>query len=232
MIKFHIAACLMATALVAAPAMAQTTMQPAAPPPAGDAAPPLQAQPGMTQPGTTVTQDAPAPATGMTQQPMAPATDLAAQDQPGHDLRLEGGFIAQQSPDHVLATDLIGVNVIGADDASIGSVKDLVMDGQNRLAGVVVGVGGFLGIGEKSVGIPIDALNFVPDVEATATIGTGVPGARDIAEIRVPMTREQLDDAPTFSRLETPGGAMTPPGVAPGTPPDTAPGAQPPAQAN
>jgi hypothetical protein len=227
MIRNHIAACLVATALVAAPAMAQTTMQPAAPPAAGDTAQPLQAQPG-----TTTTQDAPAPATGMTQQPMAPATDMAEQDPPGHDLRLEGSLIAQQSPDHILANDLIGVNVIGADDASIGSVKDLVMDGQNRLVGIIVGVGGFLGIGEKSVGIPIDALNFVPDVEATATIGTGAPGARDIAEIRVPMTREQLDDAPTFSRLETPGGAMTPPGVAPGSPPATAPGAQPPAQAN
>jgi sporulation protein YlmC with PRC-barrel domain len=258
MIKNHIAACLMATALVAAPAMAQTT-QPATPPAAGDTTQPLQTQPGMTQPGTTqpgTTQDAPAadtaqqptdtmptdaPATGTATTDTAPAdtttTDLAIQDPPGHDLRLEGNFIAQQSPNHTLANDLIGVNVIGADDSSIGAVKDLVMDGENRLVGIVVGVGGFLGIGEKSVAIPMDAANIVPEVDATAATGAGAETAREIEEIRVSMTREQLDEAPEFARLERPApamdapapGGMAPGGMAPGGAPGAAPGGMEPA---
>jgi sporulation protein YlmC with PRC-barrel domain len=224
MIKHHIAACLMATALVAVPAFAQTDIQPATPPAAGETTEPravesarIQAQPTEIQP----TQAQPTQA-----QPQQ--TEMVAQP-PGHDLRLEGRFIAQQSPNHQLASDLMGVRVIGADDVTIGSVKDLVMDGENRLVGIVVGVGGFLGIGEKSVGIPVDELRFVPDVDATAAIGTGDGGAYAVEEIRITMTREQLDDAPQFGRLEAPSPAMTTPGTAPGAVPDAG---QPPARAN
>lgn len=215
MIRHHIAACLVATALVAAPALAQTDTQPTTPPAADDTMQPMQAQPAPVQAQPAPTEQMP--------------TDMAAQQPPGHDLRLEGRFIAQQSPNHQLASVLMGTNVIGADDVTIGSVKDLVMDGQNRLVGIVVGVGGFLGIGEKSVGIPVDELRFVPEVDATAAIGTGVPGAHAVEEIRITMTREQLDDAPQFSRLEAPSPAMTPPGTAPGAAPEIG---QPPAQAN
>lgn len=243
MIKNHIAACLMATALVAAPAMAQTTMQPTTPPAAGDTTQPLQAQPGTSQPGTSqpgmsqpeVTQDAPATTTD-TARPTdtigtdTTTTDLAVQDQPGHDLNLEGGFIVRQSPNHTLANDLLGVNVIGADDSSIGSVKDLVMDGQNRLVGIVVGVGGFLGIGEKSVAIPMDAATIVPDVDTTAATAPGEATAREIEEIRVSMTREQLDEAPEFARLDRPAPATGAPGdMAPGAAPGAAPGGMAPA---
>lgn len=224
MIKHHIAACLMATALVAAPAFAQTDIQPTTPPAAGETM-----QPGATQPAPMQTQPMQAqPIQAQPIQAQPEQTEMAVQPL-GHDLRLEGRFIAQQSPNHQLASDLMGVRVIGADDVTIGSVKDLVMDGENRLAGIVVGVGGFLGIGEKSVGIPVDELRFVPDVDATAAIGTGIPGAHAVEEIRITMTREQLDDAPQFGRLEAPSPAMTPPGTAPGAVPDAG---QPPAQAN
>jgi sporulation protein YlmC with PRC-barrel domain len=241
MIKNHIAACLMATALVAAPAMAQTTVPPATPPAAGDTTQPLQtqpdatqpgaAQPGATEPGTPqpgttqpdVTQDT-APPTTDTAQPTGTmetdtTTEMAVQDQPGHDLEIQNGFIVQQSANHTLANDILGVNVIGADDSSIGSVKDLVMDGENRLVGLVVGVGGFLGIGEKSVAIPMDAVTIVPDVDTTAATAPGEATAREIEEIRVSMTREQLDDAPEFARLDPPAPAMDAPGAAPGAAP-------------
>jgi len=211
MLKQHIAVCLMATALVAAPAIAQTDTQPATPPAAGDTMQPRPVEPGTAQQTEGEAQ-----------------TEMAAQDAAGHDLHLEGSFIARQSANHTLANDLIGVRVIGVDDSSIGSVKDLVMDGENRLVGIVVGVGGFLGIGEKDVAIPMDELALVPDVDATAAVGTGEATAREIDEVRVRMTREQLDEAPEFARLERAAPVMDPPATAPGA----APGGMAPAQPN
>ncbi len=234
MLKTHIAACLMASALVAAPALAQTGTQPAQAPAAGDTMQPPVNEQGApadtqaTQPATedpTVTERSvpitTVPATGSAdtaQQPAAePTQEVAAQEPPGADLQIEGGVIAMQSPNHVLANDLIGVNVIGADDASIGSVKDLVLDAEHRVVGVLVGVGGFLGIGEKEIGLPMAELNIVPDVDTTAAVGSGEAQAREIEEIRVNMTREQLTDAAEFTRLEPPAPdpAMAP-GAAPG----------------
>jgi sporulation protein YlmC with PRC-barrel domain len=235
MLKTHIAACLMATALVAAPAFAQTGTAPAQPPAAGDTTQPRVNQQEMpaatqgTQPGTTETtvpierpatdtaQQPPAPATDTAQQPAAGTTDVAVQEAPGADLQIEGGVIVMQSPQHLLVNDLIGVNVIGADDASIGSVKDLVLDAEHRVVGVIVGVGGFLGIGTKNVALPMADLNIVPDVDTTAALGTGEATAREIEEIRVNMTREQLEEAPEFARLDPPA-PPSEPAVAPGAP--------------
>jgi sporulation protein YlmC with PRC-barrel domain len=237
MLKTHIAACLMATALVAAPALAQvqTDQPPAAtgdtmqPRPLQGAPADTQATPGAIQPDAATQSGAPqtdaaqdttprmdAPATDTAAQPMeTTTTEVVVQDEPGADLRIEGGVIAMQSPNHVLANDLIGVNVIGADDASIGSVKDLVLDAEHRVVGVIVGVGGFLGIGAKDVGLPMNELNIVPDVDTTAAVGTGEATAREIEEIRVNMTREQLDEAPEFARLERPAPAVDTPATGP-----------------
>ena len=57
-----------------------------------------------------------------------------------------------------LASDVMGATVMNASGESIGDVNDLIMGTDNALAGVVVGVGGFLGIGEKGVGLAMSAL--------------------------------------------------------------------------
>src|SRR6187200_3280533 len=55
--------------------------------------------------------------------------------------------------DGYLATNMIGENVYNgtADNAeNIGDVNDIVLDKEGKTTGVVIGVGGFLGIGERS----------------------------------------------------------------------------------
>jgi len=60
------------------------------------------------------------------------------------------------------AEDLIGKTVVNADGRDVGSIDDLVLD-NNKVAHVVVGVGGFLGIGEKNVAIPVEKLQLGQD---------------------------------------------------------------------
>ena len=50
------------------------------------------------------------------------------------------------------------------DKAKIGSISDLILskDGKS-VEGFVIGVGGFLGIGEKSVAMKLDRLQMLPD---------------------------------------------------------------------
>jgi sporulation protein YlmC with PRC-barrel domain len=63
-------------------------------------------------------------------------------------------FVAERRPDQWLASSLKAKNVYDRSDAKIGVINDLVIDRDGRVAAVVIGVGGFLGIGEKNVGVP------------------------------------------------------------------------------
>jgi sporulation protein YlmC with PRC-barrel domain len=56
-------------------------------------------------------------------------------------------------------TNFYKQNVYDPADAKIGSVDDLLIDQQGRITAVLVGVAGFLGIGEKDVAIPFSALH-------------------------------------------------------------------------
>ncbi|WP_343711816.1 PRC-barrel domain-containing protein [Inquilinus sp.] len=140
-----------AVALLALPAMAQTTTQPST---------------TTTTPSTT----APAATTGST----VP----------------EG---QQQLPDsHILGSDLIGASVTNANGDSIGKTSDVLVDkGSKTVDAVVIDVGGFLGIGSKSVAIPLDKLTI---------------GARPDEGVKTAMTKEQLEALPAFEghKAETP----------------------------
>lgn len=58
---------------------------------------------------------------------------------------------------------LVGLNVYNDSNESIGSVNDLLTDKSGDIKAVVIGVGGFLGIGEHLVAVPLDKVKFVDD---------------------------------------------------------------------
>src|SRR5712672_1960650 len=66
-------------------------------------------------------------------------------------------FVASQSPDQWVFSKFKGTDVIGSDEKTIGGVNDLLFDKSGKILGVVVGVGGFLGIGQKNVAIDMSA---------------------------------------------------------------------------
>ncbi len=67
-------------------------------------------------------------------------------------------FIAKQAMDERLANDLIGTEVQGSGGERVGDINDLIIGPNNTVTGAVIGVGGFLGIGEKNVAVSFDRL--------------------------------------------------------------------------
>ncbi|MEQ8348033.1 MAG: PRC-barrel domain-containing protein [Sneathiellaceae bacterium] len=142
------------------------------------------------------TDSAAAPATDSTTMPAtdsaaAPATDAtaaptatAAAGQP------VGGFVSAQSGTDTLASNMIGQTVVNPQNETVGDVDDLVMDRSGRVTAAVIGVGGFLGIGEKSVGVPIESLS---------------PQRTEDGDVQLVtmLSREELEQAPEFVDLET-----------------------------
>jgi sporulation protein YlmC with PRC-barrel domain len=59
------------------------------------------------------------------------------------------------------ASKVAGLSVYNDNNESIGSINDLLMDKGGSIKGVVVGVGGFLGVGEHLVALPFEKVKFV-----------------------------------------------------------------------
>ena len=69
-------------------------------------------------------------------------------------------FVTSQEQTQWRAPKLIGVAVYGSDGKEIGKIDDLLMDHSGATQTAVIGVGGFLGIGKKDVGVPFSAIQW------------------------------------------------------------------------
>ncbi len=49
-------------------------------------------------------------------------------------------------------------NVYDPQENKIGEIKDMLLDEEGRIQAVIVSVGGFLGMGEKDIAVPFDAV--------------------------------------------------------------------------
>jgi sporulation protein YlmC with PRC-barrel domain len=49
-------------------------------------------------------------------------------------------------------------NVYDQADSKIGEIADVLVDKEGRIAALIVSVGGFLGVGEKDVSVPFNAV--------------------------------------------------------------------------
>jgi sporulation protein YlmC with PRC-barrel domain len=56
---------------------------------------------------------------------------------------------------------VVGLNVYNDNNESLGSINDLLTDKSGNIKAVVIGVGGFLGVGEHLVAVPWDKIKFV-----------------------------------------------------------------------
>jgi sporulation protein YlmC with PRC-barrel domain len=61
------------------------------------------------------------------------------------------------------ASKLVGLNVYNDSNESLGSINDLLTDKNGDIKGAVIGVGGFLGVGEHLVAVAFDKLKFVDE---------------------------------------------------------------------
>ena len=116
-------------------------------------------------------------------------------------------FLAAQSSDQWAWSKFKGTDVIGPNNEKIGDVDDLLFDKNGKVLAFIVGVGGFLGIGQKNVAIDMNAFQVVSGEaarpaprETTGTAASPPPRAADPDDIKlkVSWTKDQLKEAPAF----------------------------------
>ncbi|UGX95846.1 PRC-barrel domain-containing protein [Bradyrhizobium barranii subsp. barranii] len=73
------------------------------------------------------------------------------------------------------ASKMSGLKIYNDANENVGSINDLLMDKSGNIKIAVIGVGGFLGMGEHLVAVPYEKLKFVN--EAVAYTGTGAKPA-------------------------------------------------------
>src|SRR5437660_11228386 len=69
------------------------------------------------------------------------------------------------------ASKLVGLNVYNDNNESLGSINDLLTDKSGNIKAVIIGVGGFLGVGEHLVAVPWDKIKCVEQPVAYAGAG-------------------------------------------------------------
>jgi sporulation protein YlmC with PRC-barrel domain len=115
------------------------------------------------------TAPAPAPHAGGTATPASPTTQPSATG-PGPARATAAvpaagapSFVQAQQDQEMLASDLVGTQVYNAENQSLGEINDMLLAQDGRLKAVVVGVGGFLGLAERDVAVPWEALRVSRD---------------------------------------------------------------------
>jgi sporulation protein YlmC with PRC-barrel domain len=131
-------------------------------------------------------------------------------------------WMTQEAAGQWRASKLIGLNVYNDASEKIGDISELIVDRDGKLEAVVVGVGGFLGLGEHDVAIPYSQISWV-DRPVTASSTSTTPtttgaGSRTLVGQRgtfadrssegprsypdhgvINMTKDQLKAAPAFA---------------------------------
>ena len=75
------------------------------------------------------------------------------------------------------SSKLVGLNVYNDSNESLGSINDLLTDKSGNIKAVVIGVGGFLGVGEHLVAVAFDKVKFVDDpIAYTGASSAPAPG--------------------------------------------------------
>ena len=117
------------------------------------------------------------------------ALALLASPVPGFAQASKDNFVTVQPAGQWLASQFMGQPVTNDAGENIGSISDLLFDKSGRIANVVIGVGGFLGIGEKSIALPYSALSITADPEGKRVV-------------KVAVSKDQLKAAPDFKATE------------------------------
>jgi sporulation protein YlmC with PRC-barrel domain len=120
------------------------------------------------------------------------ATEAAPADEEEAATPPASGTVAFISPsaDQVRASDLMGNDVLGPEGESIGRISDLVFQAEGGAHAALVDVGGFLGVGERTVAISFGELQL------------SRPEEGGDLQVAVAMTREQLEQLPAVAIAE------------------------------
>jgi hypothetical protein len=130
-----------------------------------------------------------------------------------------------QSANEWRSSKVVGLYVYNDANERLGSINELLMDSSGKVAKAVIGVGGFLGIGESNIAVNFDQLKFVNEPMRTSSTTTTPPAGGTSSgtvgttstttttttpattaskpsinpdHAKLSMTKEQLKDLPQF----------------------------------
>src|SRR3954454_10007435 len=86
------------------------------------------------------------------------------------------------------SSKLVGLNVYNDSNESLGSINDLLTDKSGNIKAVVIGDGGFLGVGEHLVAVPWDKIKFVDQPVAYAGAGAAKTSSNTPPSSTLPPT--------------------------------------------
>lgn len=136
--------------------------------------------------------------------PAATATESTTTPAAGNSMQFSA---YQAGPTDIRASEFIGQRIYATEQAmaadqtvqpgaerdwdDIGEINEVLLDRQGDVKAVVLGVGGFLGIGEKNVAVPMEQVKFVKNGD----------GADDYFLV-VNANKQALNDAPAWTAPE------------------------------
>lgn len=118
------------------------------------------------------------------------------------------GSTAKPMSDAHLATNLIGSRVFnGAGDnaENVGEVNDLVVSKDGKVESIVVGVGGFLGLGQKDVAVPYQSVQWT---ERNGQRWIVIPSTKDELKAEAAFDRAAYAPAPAATTANNNSGAV------------------------
>jgi len=145
----------------------------------------------QTQTGTAATTDQTQTGTAATTDQSQTTTTTTAENQPTTNQQSTTQTTEQAlaAPEGFLASNIIGSTVYSQDDQSIGDINDIILSPEGQPSQVIVGVGGFLGLGEKDVILDMSKLK----IAATES---------GKVKIVVQTTPEELKNMPAFTKKQ------------------------------
>jgi len=167
----------------AAPALAQSPDAPSMPPQEPGMQAPMQPESPSAIPSEPAMK---APDQSSEATPILPDKSAKAPDKP---LEQSAQFINEQKTDDMLASTIIGKSAVNSQDEAIGDVNDLVTDRSGKIVAALIGVGGFLGIGEKDVAVRFEDLKLTRDENNNTKVVLNV-------------SKETLASAPDYKTLD------------------------------
>jgi sporulation protein YlmC with PRC-barrel domain len=134
-------------------------------------------------------QDAPPPPAPAPAEKMAPApvpTTPEAVAPPVTEKSVDKTANAtQQGSDEWRSTKIVGLNVYNSANEKIGDINDLILSANGEVTSAIIGVGGFLGMGEKLVAVAFNELKFSKDANGNT-------------QVTLDRTKDALQSAPDF----------------------------------
>lgn len=120
------------------------------------------------------------------------------------------GQIMMQGENTILVNDLIGSTVYSTSEESVGDINDMIVTVDGSVEGVVIGVGGFLGIGEKKVAVEMGQIDVLPNDDGSVRLVLNATKA-DLEAAPAFVTAKDQAMQDQAEQIQTDTGAATDP---------------------